>query len=154
LGPLLPTVREAAGLAETPVYTTGCHDTASAVAAVPAEGRDWCYISSGTWSLIGVELDAPVIDERALALNLTNEMGAGGKTRLMKNIAGLWLLQECRRAWESAGREYTYEDLTAAALTANPFSTVIDPDAFLEPGDMPAKIAKYCLANGQPVPES
>jgi rhamnulokinase len=154
LGPLLATVREAAGLAETPVYTTGCHDTASAVAAVPAEGRDWCYISSGTWSLMGVELDAPVIDERSLALNLTNEMGAAGKTRLLKNIAGLWPLQECRRAWELAGQQYTYEQLTELAAAATPFAAVIDPDAFLEPGDMPARIAAYCRATRQPEPAS
>jgi rhamnulokinase len=87
-------------------------------------------------------------------MDLTNEMGASGKTRLLKNIAGLWLLQECRRAWALAGREHSYEELTAAASAARPFSAVIDPDAFLEPGDMPAKIARYCQATGQQAPES
>jgi rhamnulokinase len=150
----LPDVAESAGLVATPVYATGCHDTASAVAAVPASGANWCYISSGTWSLMGVELDEPVIDERSLALNLTNEMGVGGKTRLLKNIAGLWLLQECRRAWALAGQEFSYEELTAMAGEAAPFGSAIDPDAFLEPGDMPAKIYAHCRSNGQRAPET
>jgi rhamnulokinase len=154
LGWLLPDVAESAGLGATPVYATGCHDTASAVAAVPASGANWCYISSGTWSLMGVELDEPVIDERSLALNLTNEMGAGRKTRLLKNLAGLWLLQECRRAWTLAGHEFSYEELAAMAAAAPPFGAVIDPDAFLEPGDMPAKICDHCRSNGQSAPET
>ena len=154
LGTLVAAVAEASGLGATPVYATGCHDTASAVAAVPANSDSWCYISSGTWSLMGVELDAPVIDARSLALNLTNEMGAGGTTRLLKNIAGLWLLQECRRAWALAGREYSYEEFADMAAAAPPFSAVIDPDGFLEPGDMPAKICAYCQAAGQTPPGS
>ena len=154
IGSVVPGAAGSSGVEGTAVYATGCHDTASAVAAVPAAGDRWCYISSGTWSLIGVELDAPVIDERSLALNLTNEMGAAGKTRLLKNIAGLWLLQECRRAWVLAGRQYSYEELTAAAAAASPFTAVIDPDVFLEPGDMPAKISRYCQATGQQAPES
>jgi rhamnulokinase len=154
VGTVVQGAAEASKVEGTAVYATGCHDTASAVAAVPAPGDSWCYVSSGTWSLIGVELDAPVIDERSLAMNLTNEMGAGGKTRLLKNIAGLWLLQECRRAWALAGREHSYEELMAAASAARPFSAVIDPDAFLEPGGMPAKISRYCQATGQRAPES
>jgi rhamnulokinase len=137
-----------------PVYATGCHDTASAVAAVPAEGNDWVYISSGTWSLMGVEADEPAIDDRTRALNFTNEMGAAGKVRLLKNIAGLWLLQECRRAWMAEGREYSYDDLTRMAAEARPFVAAIDPDAFLEPGDMPAKIAAHCRTKGQPAPST
>jgi rhamnulokinase len=102
-----------------------------------------------------VELDAPVINGRSLALGLTNEMGAGGKTRLLKNIAGLWLLQECRRSWASAGSEYSYEYLAKMASAAEtPFSSVIDPDAFLEPGDMPEKICAYCRSTGQRAPDS
>ena len=154
LGSLLPEVAEAAGLGATSVFATGCHDTASAVAAVPAAGDTWCYVSSGTWSLMGVELDAPVIDERSLALNLTNEMGAGGKTRLLKNIAGLWLLQECRRAWALSGCDYSYETLATMAASAPPFAAIIDPDAFLEPGDMPEKICLHCESTGQKPPES
>jgi rhamnulokinase len=154
LGPLLPRLAESAGLSQAPVYATACHDTASAVAAVPAEDSEWCYISSGTWSLMGVELDAPVVDERSLALNLTNEAGAGGAIRLLKNIAGLWLVQECRRAWALEGREFSYEELARMAAGAPPFAAVIDPDAFLQPGDMPRQIAARCRATGQQPPES
>ena len=120
LGPLLDSVAQAAGLDRVPVYATGCHDTASAVAAVPAEGASWCYISSGTWSLMGAELDEPVINDRVLAENLTNEIGAAGKVRFLKNIAGLWLLQECRRAWALEGSEYSYEELVRSAVEADP----------------------------------
>ena len=141
-------------LEATPVYATGCHDTASAVAAVPAEGDRWCYISSGTWSLMGVELDAPVINVRSHALNLTNETGVGGKTRLLKNIAGLWLLQECRRTWALGGADYSYETLTTMAESAPPITAIIDPDAFLEPGDMPEKISLHCKSTRQRPPDS
>jgi rhamnulokinase len=133
----------------TPVYTVGGHDTASAVAAVPAgDGDNWCYISSGTWSLMGVEIPQPVINEHSLRLNYTNEVGVGGKIRLLKNIAGLWLLQECRRAWSLEGTPYTYDELTRMAAEARPFSALIDPDAFLEPGEMPRKIAEHCRSRG------
>jgi rhamnulokinase len=154
LGPLLPSVAEATGLDSIPVYATGGHDTASAVAAAPAEGRDWLYISSGTWSLMGAELDEPVINDRSLPMNLTNEMGAGGKVRLLKNIAGLWLLQECRRAWALEGAEFTYEDLAHQAAAARSFTAILDPDAFLEPGDMPGRITEYCKSTGQRAPAS
>jgi rhamnulokinase len=137
----------------TSVYATAGHDTASAVAAAPAEiGADWCYISSGTWSLMGLELDRPVIGEDSLALNFTNEVGVAGKIRLLKNIAGLWLLQECRRAWMAEGTTYSYEQLASMAAGARPHSAVIDPDAFLEPGGMPRKIADYCHRSGQEPP--
>jgi rhamnulokinase len=154
LGTLLEEIAESAGLENgVPVYATACHDTASAVAAVPAEGDDWCYISSGTWSLMGVELDAPVIDARSLALNFTNEVGAGGKIRLLKNIAGLWPLQECRRAWALEGREYSYEDLSKLATAAQPAGMLIDPDAFQEPGRMPERISEYCRTQGRQAPD-
>jgi rhamnulokinase len=135
-----------------PVYATAGHDTASAVAAVPAQGDNWCYISSGTWSLMGVEVDDPVVNDKARELNFTNELGAGGKVRLLKNIAGLWLLQECRRAWAAEGAEYSYEQLARMAAEAKAFSAIINPDAFLEPGDMPAKIAEHCRRTGQQPP--
>ena len=154
LGPLLDSVAAAAGLGAVPVYATGCHDTASAVAAVPAEGTNWCYISSGTWSLMGAELDEPVIDQRALDQNLTNEIGAAGKVRFLKNIAGLWLLQECRRAWALEGVEYTYEELVRLAGEMGSARVLIDVDAFLEPGDMPRKIAAHCRARGHTPPET
>jgi rhamnulokinase len=135
------------------VYATAGHDTAAAVVAVPAEsGDNWCYISSGTWSLMGLELDRPVINGQTLAANYTNEVGVSGKIRFLKNIAGLWLLQECRKAWMLDGREYSYEQLTRLASEARPFAAAIDPDAFLEPGDMPAQIAAYCRRTGQEAP--
>ena len=138
---------------QTAVYATAGHDTASAVAAAPAAGGDdWCYISSGTWSLMGLELDRPVIHAESLAHNFTNEVGVAGKIRLLKNIAGLWLLQECRRAWMAEGIAYSYEQLARMAAQARAHSAVIDPDAFLEPGGMPGKIADYCRRTGQEPP--
>jgi rhamnulokinase len=154
LGALLPEIAESCGLAqETPVYATACHDTASAVAAVPAESGDWCYISSGTWSLMGVEIPEPIVNDRTLALNFTNEAGAGGRIRLLKNIAGLWLLQECRRAWTLAGIDYSYEQLTVLAGSAPSPKVLLDLDAFHEPGRMPERIAAWCRDSGQPVAE-
>jgi rhamnulokinase len=153
LGPLLPDVAESTGLGAVSVYASAGHDTAAAVAAVPAQGSDFCYISSGTWSLMGVELDAPLINDRSLALNFTNEVGVAGKIRLLKNIAGLWLLQECRRAWALEGHEYTYEELTEAAAGADAYPGYIHPDAFLEPGHLPERIAAYCISSNQPVPQ-
>ena len=150
LGTLLPEIAESSGLSpDTPVFATACHDTASAVAAVPAEGDDWCYISSGTWSLMGVELAAPLINDRSLALNFTNEVGAGGTIRFLKNIAGLWLLQECRRAWSLEGREYSYDELTNLAAVAPSPGFVIEPDAFAAPDRMPERIAEYCRSMGR-----
>jgi rhamnulokinase len=153
LGPLLPHVAAGAGLAsETRVYATAGHDTAAAVAAVPAESGAWCYISSGTWSLMGVETGEPVINAQSLQLNFTNEVGVEGKIRLLKNIAGLWLIQECRRAWAAAGENYGYEQLARMAAEAPAFGAILDPDAFLEPGGMPEKIADCCRRTGQPPP--
>jgi rhamnulokinase len=150
LGPLLPDVGDATGLPSVPVYATASHDTASAVAA---EGDEWCYISSGTWSLMGVELEQPIINAQALRANFTNEVGAAGRIRFLKNIAGLWLVQECRKAWALEGNAYTYDDLTEMAEKAAPDIARLDPDAFMEPGDMPKKIAAYCRYTRQPVPK-
>ncbi len=137
----------------TMVYASAGHDTAAAVAAVPAQGgRNWCYVSSGTWSLMGLEVEAPVINEQSLALNFTNEVGVAGTIRLLKNIAGLWLLQECRRAWSLEGHEYSYEQLARMAAEARRFPAAINPDAFLEPGGMPSKIAGHCRETGQQPP--
>jgi rhamnulokinase len=136
-----------------PVYAVAGHDTAAAVAAVPASGdADWCYVSSGTWSLMGVELPGPVIDARCADLNFTNEVGVEGRIRLLKNIAGLWLWQECRRDWALNGRNYSYDDMARMAESARPFASILHPDAFLEPGRMPAQIAVHCRKNGQPAP--
>lgn len=156
LGTLLPHVAEATRVSpEVPVYTAAGHDTACAVAAVPASAdADWCYISSGTWSLMGAELAHPVMTPTAMAHGFTNEVGVGGRIRFLKNIMGLWLLQECRRAWALDGKDYTYDELTQAATGAEPFLAVVDPDAFLAPGRMPDKIRGFCEQSGQRVPES
>lgn len=154
LGPLLDDVAAEAGCPRAPVILPGSHDTASAVAAVPAEAASWCYISSGTWSLMGVELDQPLINERVQQYNYTNEGGVAGRIRLLKNISGLWPVQECRRAWEQAGREYGYAELTALAEAAPPLRSLLDLDhaPFLDPGDMPGKIERYCASTSQPAP--
>jgi rhamnulokinase len=155
LGAILPHVADHCGLHSSPkVFTTGCHDTASAVAAVPAkENSQWCYISSGTWSLMGVELDAPVINEACQNANFTNEVGVDRRIRLLKNIAGLWLLQECRRAWAKEGQEYSYDELMQQADAAGHIDSVIDPDAFASPGRHPERICDHCRRTGQRVPK-
>ncbi|MBV9155010.1 MAG: rhamnulokinase, partial [Acidobacteriaceae bacterium] len=155
LGPLLPQV--AAGChsgGDAVVYTTGSHDTASAVVAVPASGVDgWCYISSGTWSLMGVELDEPIINSASLESNFTNEVGVGGTIRFLKNIPGLWVLQECRRAWAREGHEYSYGELMERAASAKMTDTILDLDEFASPGDHPQRIRDYCRKTGQEVPQ-
>jgi rhamnulokinase len=148
LGPPLPEL----GLGAARVVATASHDTASAVAAVPFEtGRTGAYISSGTWSLVGLERPAPVIEPAALAANLTNELGVAGTVRLLRNVMGLWLLQECRRAWSRGGREWSYDELLAMAGAAPPLGPLVDPDheRFLRPGDLPAAIAAVCRESGQ-----
>jgi rhamnulokinase len=155
VGKLLPRLAGSTGLGPVTVYATAAHDTASAVAAVPsAGGDDWCYISSGTWSLMGVELEAPLIDQRSYELNYTNEAGVEGRTRLLKNIAGLWLLQECRRAWAATGERFGYEELVQMAEKAGPAKAIIRPDDFFEPGDMPTRIADWCRARNLAPPET
>lgn len=144
------------GLGQVSVVAPACHDTGSAVAAAPAEGGDWAYLSSGTWSLMGVELDEPNLGGDALRFNFTNEGGVQGTWRFLKNIAGLWLIQECRRSWERAGTPLDYAAIAEAAEAAPPFRAFIDPDdpPFLSPGDMPEKIQAYCRRTRQPVPET
>jgi rhamnulokinase len=155
VGKLLPRLASSTGLGPVTVYATAAHDTASAVAAVPASGgNDWCYISSGTWSLMGVELEAPLIDQRSYELNYTNEAGVAGRTRLLKNIAGLWLLQECRRAWAAKGERFGYEELVEMAEKAGPAKAIIYPDDFFQPGDMPARIADWCRARNRTAPQT
>ena len=154
LGPLRASVAAETGLKPVPVIAPASHDTGSAVAAVPAGTGTWAYISSGTWSLMGIELDRPLLTEAALAYNFTNEGGVGGTVRFLKNIMGLWLVQDCRRAWERAGTTYSYEDLTRRAEAAPPFVSLINPDdtSFILPSSMPAAIADFCKRTGQPVP--
>ncbi|MDI7276905.1 MAG: rhamnulokinase family protein [Anaerolineae bacterium] len=156
LGPLLAGVREQVGLGAVPVIAPACHDTGSAVVAVPAQGSDFVYISSGTWALQGIEVRAPVITEATLQHNFTNEGGAGGTFRLLKNIVGLWLVQECRREWARQGREMSYDELTRLAAEAEPFRSLVNPDhpTFMPPGGMPERIQGYCRESGQPIPET
>ena len=155
LGPLLEAVAGEAGVKPVPVVAPASHDTGSAVAAVPAEGDDWAFLSSGTWSLLGAEVREPIINDQTLKLNFTNEGGVWGTIRLLKNISGMWLLEECRREWARQGSSLGYAELCEAALAAPAFTAVIDPDdpSFLSPGDMPGKLAAYCRRTGQPTPE-
>jgi rhamnulokinase len=156
LATLHPELAAETGLRHAPpVIAPGSHDTASAVAAVPGLDERSAYISSGTWSLVGVEVGAPVVSELALALNFTNEGGVGDTTRLLKNVTGLWLLQECRRRWRREGRDYTWEQILALAEQAAPLRSLVDPDApdFLAPGDMPAAVRAFCRRTGQPEPQ-
>jgi rhamnulokinase len=161
LGRLRRQVAKETGLVDVDVVLPGTHDTASAVLAVPAGGPaddapKWCYISSGTWLLMGVELARPVINDDCLELNFTNEGGVGQTVRLLKNITGLWLLQECRRVWRESGSDQTWEDISRQADAAAPLASLVDPDhaVFQTPGDMPAAIQDFCRRTGQPVPES
>ena len=154
-GRLLPEVAGEIGCTAVPVPAVAGHDTASAVAAVPAEGR-FAFLSSGTWSLLGTELERPIVDERALAWNFANEGGIGGTYRLLRNITGLWLVEGCRRAWERQGRWPGYEAMAAATLEAPAFQATIDPNdpSFLNPVDMPDAIAAFCRATDQTPPDS
>ena len=157
-GSVIGTVRPDAEphLAGVPVIAVGSHDTASAVVAVPAGGPDFGYISSGTWSLVGVELDAPVLTEASRAANFTNEAGVDGTIRYLRNVMGLWLLQESVRGWADGGQPVDLPDLLGAAARQPPLVTVVDPDdpVFLPPGDMPARIAAAARRTGQPAPDS
>jgi rhamnulokinase len=139
--------------AGTPVVATACHDTASAFAAVRA-GAGTAFLSSGTWSLLGAELSAPILSAAAREANFTNEGGAGGTIRFLKNISGLWLLEACRQSWKAAGRRDRYEELLQAAAEAPAFRSLVDPDhdGFLNPDDMPSAIDRYCRRTEQPAP--
>jgi rhamnulokinase len=186
LGKLRPELAAEMGLPQIAVIASCSHDTGAAVAAVPAGvverrvppvqlstqtnrqdalvhpaavsagGGNWAYLSSGTWSLMGVEWPQPVITEPGRDANFTNEIGFGGTVRLLKNIVGLWIVQECRRDWAKQGREFDYATLTQLAYDAKPFASLInlaDP-RFVGPDDMLAKISAYCRETGQPAPES
>lgn len=154
LGPLLDEVAERTGLAGTTVIAPATHDTASAVAAIPLVSPDAVYISSGTWSLVGLELPAPLIDDATFAANLTNEGGVEGTTRLLRNVTGLWLVEECRRQWAAEGRPRESEALVDLARQAAPLRCFVDPNdpRFLPPGDMPRRIREACVATGQEPP--
>lgn len=155
LARLRKTVADDTSLEELTVTAVASHDTGSAIAAIPAEGEDWAYISSGTWSLMGVEVREAIISDEALISNFTNEGGVEGTFRFLKNIMGLWLLQQCRKEW-SADVHYDYEHLMQLAGGAEPCRSLIDPDyhEFFNPPSMTSAIQKFCRESGQPVPET
>ncbi|MBO9596661.1 MAG: rhamnulokinase [Cohnella sp.] len=155
-GALSRSVCEELGIGPVPVIAVAEHDTGSAVVAVPATERSFAYLSCGTWSLMGTEVDKPVINEMTQKLNFTNEGGAYGTFRLLKNIMGLWILQECRREWEREGHAYSFSELVRLADQADAFQAFIEPDdeMFLPPGDMPSRIADYCRRTGQRPPQT
>jgi rhamnulokinase len=154
LGPMKKNFATETGLPQIEVIASCSHDTGAAVAAVPASGGNWAYLSSGTWSLVGVEWPKPVINDQSRSLQFTNEIGFGDSVRLLKNIVGLWVVQECRRHWAKEGKKYDFATLEKLAADAPPFVSLINPDdpRFLSPDDMPKKIAEFCAETGQPVP--
>ena len=156
LGNLLPAVAAETGAGSIPVIAPACHDTGSAVVAVPARSQDFAWISSGTWSIMGAEVQQPNLSEKALEYNFTNEGGVLGTWRLSKNIMGLWIVQECRRLWDAQGEALSYAEINRLAAAAPPFLAVIDPDAaeFFHPGQMPEKVQTFCARSGQAVPQS
>lgn len=154
VGLLCEEVARQTGLGRVPVVAVAGHDTGSAVAAVPAENGRFAYLSSGTWSLMGIEVPEPIITDDSYAMNFTNEGGVDGTVRFLKNITGMWLLEQCRAAWSREGKEYPYEQIMHMTEGAAPSPAVIDPDApeFAAPTDMPAAIRTWCAAHGYPVP--
>ncbi len=156
LGSLTPQLQAELGKSEMKVVNVASHDTASAVLSVPSTEESFLYISSGTWSLMGTELDAPRTDPASRKANITNEGGAMGKIRYLKNIMGLWLIQESRRQWKREGKEYSFFELECLAKECTPFRSLINPDdeLFTPPGDMPARVREFCRKTGQPVPET
>lgn len=156
VGALLPSICEELGVPSVDVYTVAGHDTGSAVAAVPARpGENYAYLSCGTWSLLGVETQQPIITDKSFAYNYTNEGGYGKKIRVLKNIVGLWLMQECKRQWEREGATLSFKDIDKLTVNAKPLKAFIDPAyaPFSQPGNMPARIADYCRRTGQTPPE-
>lgn len=156
IGTLLPDIAAETGMGGVKIVIPACHDTGSAVVSIPARNQDFAWISSGTWSIMGAEVREPCMDEKALDYNFTNEGGVFGTWRLSKNIMGLWLIQECRRIWADQGDKLSYEEITLLAAAAEPFLAVINPDdsTFLHPGDMPARIQKFCTQTEQQVPQT
>lgn len=153
LGPILKEIQEDTGSAEIPCIAVASHDTASAVVSVPATGENWAYLSSGTWSLLGIESRVPLVSEHSLEMNFTNEGGVDGTTRFLKNIMGMWLIQECKRIWDEE-QVITWQEIVEWSQEATYFRCLINPDdqSFLNPGNMPKAIQNYCRASEQPVP--
>lgn len=156
IGRLSVSIAEELGMERPEVIAVAGHDTQSAMAAVPTEETDFLFLSCGTWSLLGTELSEPIINERSLTADITNEGGYGGKASFLKNIIGLWLIQESRRQWIREGKEYSFGELELLARQAKPFQSFIHPDApeFVPGGNMPERIREYCRRTGQPVPRT
>lgn len=156
VGTLTPTLAKQCGLDEIPVIAVAGHDTGSAVAAVPAEDEGFAYLSSGTWSLMGVELQEPEITDESFEMNFTNEGGVDGTTRFLKNITGMWLLEQCRAAWKRAGKEYSYPEIMQLVNSTSPSVDLLDPDAaeFAAPTNMPQAIRLYCESRAMAIPEN
>jgi rhamnulokinase len=154
VGELTDALAKETGIGKIPVVAVAGHDTASAVAAVPAQDREFAYLSSGTWSLMGIETEEPIITEESFKYNFTNEGGIDGTTRFLKNITGMWLLEQCRKEWAKAGRDYSYPAIVKMAEQAEPFRSCVNPDdpRFANPPCMTEAIAEYCRETGQPVP--
>ena len=154
IGLLSDEICAATGLGKVPVVAVAGHDTASAVAAVPAEDEQFAYLSSGTWSLMGIETKEPIISEESFGMNFTNEGGVEGTTRVLKNITGMWLLEQCRAVWKAEGKDYSYPQIVEMTSQAEPFAALIDPDdaRFAAPTNMVAAIRAYCRDTNQPEP--
>ncbi|MBQ8603130.1 MAG: rhamnulokinase [Bacteroides sp.] len=155
IGTLTEEIQKMTGLGAVPVIAVAGHDTASAVAAVPAQNEKFAYLSSGTWSLMGIEVKDAIINQKSYNMNFTNEGGIEGTTRFLKNICGMWLLERCRKEWD-ATQNYSYPELIEAALAVPAFRSLINPDApcFANPSSMIEAIRHYCLETNQPVPET
>ena len=156
LGELSKEVCEECGVDPVPVISVCGHDTQSAITSVPCEDGNFAFLSSGTWSLFGTELEKPIVNETSMNINITNEGGYDDSTGFLKNIIGLWLTQESRRQWKREGEEYSYADLEKLALAAEPFRCFIDPDApeFVPHGNIPERVREFCRKTGQYVPET
>ena len=156
IGPLRKEIAEACGVPEVPVIAVAGHDTASAIAAVPAADEKFAYLSSGTWSLMGIETPAPVINAESTRLNFTNEGGIDGTTRFLKNITGMWLLEQSRKVWAAEGRTYNYAEMEKMARSEAAFPSTVNPDdpRFAAPANMVDAIDSYLRETGQPVPEN
>lgn len=156
LGMLTPAICEECGVDPVPVISVCGHDTQSAITSVPCEDGNFAFLSSGTWSLFGTELDKPIVNETSLNINITNEGGFDDTVGFLKNIIGLWLIQESRRHWQRQGEDYSYADLEREALAAEPFKCFIDPDApeFVPHGNIPKRVQEFCEKTGQYVPQT
>lgn len=155
IGNILPEIQEDTGSEEIPCVAVASHDTASAIASVPASDGNWAYLSSGTWSLLGIESPVPLVSEETLEMNFTNEGGVDGTSRFLKNIMGMWLIQECKRIWDEE-KELEWQEIVDMCMDAEHFKCFINPDnsMFLNPGNMPKAIQEYCRNTGQAVPET